>query len=684
MRVRRWRLALFVIALLAIAVGVLAVFGSGYAYLPNESKVLNPEDSAGTPAYDLWGRRVSADDAANIDAKALSPAGGGVRIDAATLALGREVFYQESYGNEVFLTDVLGLLDGPLPLWQYVKAILELRGQATTNLRVAIAFDTVVGGRAFKEGELIDTGLDVPVGVLLPLGLKIKFENLRFKAGLTCAACHSTVDRASGKVIHGAVNPDLNAGLLLALASNSAAYFPHAGRAALDAALRASHASVPGTDGAPAPVPNADVLEDAVDRVFLQWPPGFFDATIDLVANPTDIPDTFTLDDHPYGFSGFASVGPFRGLAALSNNAHAQNADSLALASASRALFDLDPEAYIAAVLQRAAAPKLRYDPASGRKPSEFFAAVDPTPGAPGVNQIAPPPTWPRLTYVAPAGVTVGSPGRYFFEQNNAVAAWQNRLAPPAQPRPGARAEEGAAVFARAGCRRCHDGPAYTNHRVIPVEEIGTEPTRARAFKRTEALFAPPVLYAFDTPLPVPADARPLPVPVSGFPEDRINGWAHGSSQGGYKVPSLVGLALSSPYLHDGGVAVGADPKVVGVRATRGSRVTVDPANSLRALLDRVLREQVVQANAGDPDLEALHIRGEGHTYWVDLEAGYTDDEQQALIEFLLSLRHDPNASPARPGASDPPVPEPPQSLPEEGAPEESAPAPPASGATDR
>ncbi|HET9024430.1 MAG TPA: hypothetical protein VFN64_07630, partial [Burkholderiaceae bacterium] len=378
-RVRRWRLALFVIALLAIAVGVLAVFGSGYAYLPNEGKVLNPEDAAGAPAYDLWGRSVSAEDAANIDAKALSPAGGGVRIDAATLALGREVFYQESYGNEVFLTDVLGLLDGPLPLWQYVKALLELRGQATTNLRVAIAFDTVVGGREFKQGELIDTGLDVPVGVLLPLGLKIKFEDLRFKAGLTCAACHSTVDRASGKVIHGAVNRDLNAGLLLALASNSAAYFPHAGRAALDAALQASNASVPGTDGAPAPVPNADVLEDAVDRVFLQWPPGFFDATIDLVANPTDMPDAFTLDDHPYGFSGFASVGPFRGLAALSNNAHAQNADALALASASRALFDLDPEAYIAAVLQRAAAPKLRHDPASGRKPSEFFAAVDPT-----------------------------------------------------------------------------------------------------------------------------------------------------------------------------------------------------------------------------------------------------------------------------------------------------------------
>ena len=648
MRVRRVGLALFVIALLAVAVGVLAVFGPGYAYLPRESKVLNPEDFASAPAYDLWGRRVSAEEAPNLDARLLSPSSGGVRIDEETLRLGRQVFYQESYGNEVFLTDIMGLLDGPLPLWPYVKAILKLRGQATTNLRVALARDAVVGGRTFKEGELVDTGLDVPAGVLIPLGMKVKYGDFRLKVGLTCAACHSTVDPSTGKVIHGAPNRDLSTGLLMALASNSAAYFTHASREVLDAALKASGPTVYGSDGQPASIPNADVLEEGVDRVFLQWPPGFFDSTIDLVANPTDTPDSFTRDAHPYGFSGFASVGPFRGLAAFSNNVHAQNSDSLAQASVSLALFDLDAEAYLATILQRAATARYRYDPAGGRKPSEFFKDVDPTPEAPGVNEIVPSPTWPRLTYVAPDGVTVGSPGRYFFEQNNAVAAWQNTLVAPPQVRPNPRAEEGAAVFDRAGCRACHDGPAYTNNRVIPVDEIGTEPTRAASFKRTESAFAPPVLYAFDTPIPVPKEAKVMPVPVSGFPEDRFNGWAHGPSKGGYKVPALVGLALNAPYLHDGGVAVGADPTVVGVRATRGSRVTVDPANSLRALLDRVLREQVVRANASDPALAAVHIRGEGHAFWVDLESGYAAEEQQALIDFLLSIRHDPSASPAR------------------------------------
>ena len=57
---------------------------------------------------------------------------------------------------------------------------------------------------------------------------------------------------------------------------------------------------------------------------------------------------------------------------------------------------------------------------------------------------------------------------------------------------------------------------------------------------------------------------------------------------------------------------------------------------------------RVVVASVSDPALAAMHIRGEGHTFWVDLEAGYTADEQQALIDFLLSLRHDPAASPPR------------------------------------
>jgi hypothetical protein len=77
--------------------------------------------------------------------------------------------------------------------------------------------------------------------------------------------------------------------------------------------------------------------------------------------------------------------------------------------------------------------------------------------------------------------------------------------------------------------------------------------------------------------------------------------------------------------------------------------MAVDPANSLRALLDRGLREQVITANVNDAALATLHIRGEGHAFWVDMEGGYSADQQQSLIDWLLALTHDPAASPPKP-----------------------------------
>ncbi|HEY3667740.1 MAG TPA: hypothetical protein VGL19_17175, partial [Polyangiaceae bacterium] len=128
------------------------------------------------PAYDLWGTPVSLAQARALQSS--SPpgsdplrGGGAVRIDDATIALGRTAFYRETFGNEVFLSDVLGLIDGPMGLLQYGKALALLRGRGTTNLRVEIGRDSTVGGRKFRRGELIDTGLDVPRGSIAPLGL---------------------------------------------------------------------------------------------------------------------------------------------------------------------------------------------------------------------------------------------------------------------------------------------------------------------------------------------------------------------------------------------------------------------------------------------------------------------------------------------------------------------------------
>src|SRR4051794_164530 len=157
----------------------------------------------------------------------LSPANGAVKIDDELLDLGRRTFYEETFGNEVFLTDVMGILDGPITAGQISKAVLALHGQGTSNLQVELASDATVGGVQFHKGQKVDTGLDVPKGAIAPMGMTIRTVGTKVYAGVTCALCHSTVDPQTHLVIHGAPNADLNGGLLMAMATNSASYFTH-------------------------------------------------------------------------------------------------------------------------------------------------------------------------------------------------------------------------------------------------------------------------------------------------------------------------------------------------------------------------------------------------------------------------------------------------------------------------
>lgn len=115
---------------------------------------------------------------------------------------------------------------------------------------------------------------------------------------------------------------------------------------------------------------------------------------------------------------------------------------------------------YLGTLLQNAANPKYRYDPKSGLKPTEFFAKVDPTPGVPGVNEMIKPPSFPKLTVVAPDGLVIGSPGYKVGEQLNAMAAYQNTITPPKHKEKvdSKRTVLGENVFKRASCITCHAG----------------------------------------------------------------------------------------------------------------------------------------------------------------------------------------------------------------------------------
>lgn len=91
-----------------------------------------------------------------------------------------------------------------------------------------------------------------------------------------------------------------------------------------------------------------------------------------------------------------------------------------------------------------------------------------------------------------------------------ALASYLRQLPlPGAAPGEGPEWQRGQALFARE-CERCHSAPAWTSGAIIPVEVLGTDRARVSAV---------------------------LP-----------------NSSAGYKVPSLLRVARSAPYLHDGSV----------------------------------------------------------------------------------------------------------------------------------
>ena len=65
----------------------------------------------------------------------LSPESGAVAVTEELLALGRKSFYSETFGNEIFITDVTGALDGPLNIGNLTKAILALKASTQPTYR---------------------------------------------------------------------------------------------------------------------------------------------------------------------------------------------------------------------------------------------------------------------------------------------------------------------------------------------------------------------------------------------------------------------------------------------------------------------------------------------------------------------------------------------------------------------
>jgi hypothetical protein len=629
---------------------------------PALSKTLTPQTKPAPSAigsYDILGHVVSAEQANQLlqteaGQQQLSPDAGAIAITGNLIQSGRQAFYEETFGNEVFMTDVVGSLSGPINLVTLTKAIAKLGGKHTTDLQVPIDHDVTIGSRDFKAGTVLHTGMDVPARSLIPLGMRTHISHGAIKVGITCALCHASIDSKTGKVLEGAPNNDLDTGLILAFASNSAAMFRHTG---VDPTQLPSgtHTYIT-ADGQDASLPDAKAVEDAVDADLLSWPPGNFDSTGTMVNNPSQSPSSYTFESYPYGWSGHSAVGWFHGLTTLNSNVHATNSDTTTGADGSQASLGIDKETYLGVILQNAANPKLRLPDAA--KPSDFFNQIDPTPGEPALNQVIRMPGYPKGSPFMLDGLMANSPGKPVGEQLNSMSAWQNTLAPPPylENQDPELLTQGAKVFNQAGCLACHSGRAFTNHAVISQREVSTQPSRATAQAPFARSFIAPKTYPSSVSAPLSPDPQTVDVPTDITPKaDQQRAFALNDPSGGYKVPSLIGLAVTAPYLHDGGVAASAtalrstDERVevlndneLGMAGTLLQHIPPDPAASLRVLVDRELRQTAIAANKAHPDLQRANVDGSGHAYWVDSQSGFSTVEQTALIQFLLSLDDDP------------------------------------------
>ncbi|PSB26474.1 di-heme oxidoredictase family protein [Stenomitos frigidus] len=676
---RHRRLLFFLLTIFFCCTGILLSSTLVQAKVLAISQLLAPAPPQPLGFYDYFGKLLSPEKAARLaqkrgldpNASASYQSLGAVEITQPLIDQGEQIFFNRKIGDTFGLQGVLGFGQGLQRLLPEIQAgIQALQGQPTSNLVLTLQNDLTLGSRTFPAGTLIPTGLDVPGNAPFPLGLSPT-------GNLTCAICHVVVS-PQGAILKGAPNNDLGAQILIALAPNTAAGFARLNFDPLDPKfkVKGTGKTIMDSHGQTVQLPDPDVFEQAFDDAVLAVPYGNFESSPDRIDNTTGIPNVFTFKSGPYTAGGEFAVGPFAGASAISNGVHSSEINVVAAYQLAEQALGIDPEVYLGTILQNAAVPQLRLPDGAPVKPSEWLRQIAPNPKQaeledqfplPGAGE--PPNVRPSLLsynglFFSPdANKPNDSASGTFMFAANAMAAFQNSLVPPPNRSTANQlalesgsVERGAKVFKQANCATCHIPPFFTDNQIHPLQEIKTNPARAQSRLGLKGLLVAPQMYSLNTPVPVPAGATVLDVPTEGIassPTSLPNGLL---PNGGYKTTSLRGVYLSPPYLHDSGVAVRAgaiavsqdqlsvtDPSGLGLTGTLSQSIPADAANSLRALVDRDLRRQVVAANKADPRLVFSNLDGTGHRFYVDRKAGYSMKDQTDLVNFLLALDDHPS-----------------------------------------
>ena len=143
-------------------------------------------------------------------------------LDPILVAQGKEIFRNDTFGDEAFWTDTLGM-----------NQVIASAVDPTTALSVGLKVDAEALPPAVVQGiqngsiSLTDPATTVALLKLnAVVGVKGTVENISGKdtltrVGITCALCHSTVDNSFapgiGKRLDGWANRDLNSGAIIAL-----------------------------------------------------------------------------------------------------------------------------------------------------------------------------------------------------------------------------------------------------------------------------------------------------------------------------------------------------------------------------------------------------------------------------------------------------------------------------------
>ena len=265
-------------------------------------------------------------------------------LNPAAVDFGTKILANETFGNEVFWTQILGLLNGSVEVNSQNVGVLTIildsidaldgtkgnlftgNGNAfTQNLVINIPPNTTLDGviklpaGPFPTGLAVPKASPVPVGIvpvavssttagaLNPSTINLSYPNQNFTFGVSCSLCHEIVLK-DGSRRPGMANNQLQIGAIFAFSSNSAALFPIGGAMPSDInPFKPGQIKFDNDGDGIVDKDQAIDFERLIDEEFLLTPKGFFDVTLDARTNPTQTPVNSTNGNQPLLWDGLFS-----------------------------------------------------------------------------------------------------------------------------------------------------------------------------------------------------------------------------------------------------------------------------------------------------------------------------------------------------------------------------------------